>query len=243
MKPAASAIWGCMPCLNCLITAFTMFMPPPVLARRPAMSIIQLRRNHQVDGGFMDYGMQLGSGTWDFKPSLTYTGHIDNWSWGAQANGTVRMEDQNKSGYALGDLFQATAWGSYNLTNWLTASVRGVYTAQGRIKGQFTGSQVVNFLTNRLQLMARFLSIQQYLKIWPTRLPAKLRRPVLGCRFWFKRDCSRRWSSWPATASAWNGCNRCIPISTAISWTVTVRCRQPGVWRFREHLLFFFGFN
>jgi len=98
---------------------------------------IQLRRNHKIDGGFMDYGMQLGSGTWDFKPSLTYTGYIDQWSWGAQTNGTVRMEDQNESGYALGDMFQSTAWGSYNVTNWLTASVRGVYTLQGGIKGQF----------------------------------------------------------------------------------------------------------
>jgi Protein of unknown function (DUF3570) len=101
---------------------------------------IQFRRAHQIDGGFMDYGMQLGSGTWDFKPSLTYTGHIDDLSWGAQANGIVRMEDHNKSGYRLGDLFQATAWGNYNLTNWLTASVRGVYTVQGAIKGQFNGS-------------------------------------------------------------------------------------------------------
>lgn len=101
---------------------------------------IKLRRNHGVDGGFMDYGMQLGSGTWDFKPSVTYTGHVDDWSWGAQASGTVRMEKQNASGYRLGDLFQATAWGSYNLTNWLSASVRGVYTLQGSINGQYPGS-------------------------------------------------------------------------------------------------------
>jgi Protein of unknown function (DUF3570) len=92
---------------------------------------IQLARNHQIDGGFIDYGMQLGSGTWDFKPSLTYTGHIDQLSWGVQANGTVRLEERNKSGYALGDLFQATAWSGYNLTHWLSASLRGVYTLQG----------------------------------------------------------------------------------------------------------------
>jgi hypothetical protein len=101
---------------------------------------IELRRNHAIDGGFIDYGMQLGSGTWDFKPSVTYTGHINDFSWGAQVNGTVRMESRNKSGYALGDLFQTTVWGSYNLTNWLTASVSGVYTLQGAIKGQFMGS-------------------------------------------------------------------------------------------------------
>ena len=102
---------------------------------------IQFRRSHQVDGGYMDYGMQLGSGTWDFKPSLTYTGQLDNWSWGVQANGIVRMEGHNNSGYRLGDLFQTTAWGSYSLTNWLSASMRGLYTAQGRINGQFPNSQ------------------------------------------------------------------------------------------------------
>jgi Protein of unknown function (DUF3570) len=101
---------------------------------------LQLRRNHQLDGGYYDYGMQLGSGTWDFKPSLTYTGHVDKFSWGAQANGIVRMEVKNKSGYRLGDMFQGTVWGGYELTNWLTASVRGVYTLQGAISGQFTES-------------------------------------------------------------------------------------------------------
>jgi Protein of unknown function (DUF3570) len=101
---------------------------------------IKMRRNHGIDGGYIHYGMQLGSGTWDFKPSITYAGHVNELSWGAQASGTVRMEDKNKSGYALGDLFQATAWGSYNLTQWLTASLRGVYTVQGGIKGQYVGA-------------------------------------------------------------------------------------------------------
>ncbi len=98
-----------------------------------------LNRGHTIDGGFIHYGMQLGSGTWDLKPSLTYTGHIAKFSWGAQANGTVRMEDKNESGYALGDMFQATAWGSYNIAEWLSASVRGMYTLQGGLKGQFNG--------------------------------------------------------------------------------------------------------
>ncbi|MGX2030564.1 DUF3570 domain-containing protein [Methylocaldum gracile] len=89
------------------------------------------------DGELQDYSMQLGSGTWDFKPSLTYTGQADKWFWGAQVSGTKRLEGRNKSGYALGDVFQTTAWGGYSLTNWLSASVRGVYTVQGSIRGEF----------------------------------------------------------------------------------------------------------
>jgi hypothetical protein len=95
----------------------------------------------KIHGGsqFIHYGMQLGSGTWDFRPSLTYTGSLDRWSWGAQLNGIKRLEDRNESGFAFGDVFQSTAWGSYNIRDWLSASVRGVYTLQGSIRGQYNG--------------------------------------------------------------------------------------------------------
>jgi hypothetical protein len=49
-------------------------------------------RANNREGAFIHYGMQLGSGTWDFKPSLTYTGKADDWSWGAQVGGTKRLE-------------------------------------------------------------------------------------------------------------------------------------------------------
>jgi hypothetical protein len=94
-------------------------------------------RSSGAEANFIHYGMQLGSGTWDFKPSITYTGQLDDWSWGAQLNGTKRLQNKNESGYALGDLFQTTAWGSYQVLNWLSASARGVYTIQGAVKNHF----------------------------------------------------------------------------------------------------------
>jgi len=98
---------------------------------------IKLRRTHSEDLGLIHYGMQLGSGTWDFTPSLTYTGQQNKWSWGAQLRGIKRLESQNEVGYRLGDMFQSTAWGSYKLLNWLSMSVRGVYTSQGSIHGEY----------------------------------------------------------------------------------------------------------
>jgi hypothetical protein len=83
------------------------------------------------------YGMQLGSGTWDFKPSLTYTGEREQFIWGAQVTGTKRLESRNESNYALGDIFQSSVWGGYQWTNWLSSTVRGVYTAQGAIRGEY----------------------------------------------------------------------------------------------------------
>ncbi|WP_260839239.1 DUF3570 domain-containing protein [Methylomonas koyamae] len=109
---------------------------------------VKLNRNHQFDSGYIHYGMQLGSGTWDFKPSLTYTGQAGAWSWGGQVNATKRLEDRNSAGFALGDAVQGTAWGSYNVLDWLAASVRGIYTAQGAIKGRFSaipGECAVNY--------------------------------------------------------------------------------------------------
>ncbi|MBK8816742.1 MAG: DUF3570 domain-containing protein [Methylococcaceae bacterium] len=85
----------------------------------------------------LHYCMQLGSGTWDFKPALTYTGEADNFSWGAQVNGTIRLESRNKSGFAFGDIFQGTAWGGYQWTDWLGTTVRGVFTSQGEIRGHY----------------------------------------------------------------------------------------------------------
>lgn len=98
---------------------------------------LEFRRIVQEDGGLIHFMMQLGSGTWDFTPSLTYTGTLDRWSWGAQASGVKRLQDKNESGYALGDLFQTSVWGGYNLTSWLSTTVRGIYTVQGSIRGDF----------------------------------------------------------------------------------------------------------
>lgn len=99
----------------------------------------KLRRSHQEDLGYIHYGMQLGSGTWDFLPSLTWTGALDDWNIGAQISGARRLETQNRSGYALGDVFQTTVWGGYRLLPWLTASLRGVYTVQGELRGEYDG--------------------------------------------------------------------------------------------------------
>ncbi|NOU21782.1 MAG: DUF3570 domain-containing protein [Methyloglobulus sp.] len=101
-----------------------------------------------VDNVPIHYGMQLGSGTWDFKPALTYTGEMDNFLWGAQANATIRLEDSNESGFAFGDIFQGSVWGGYNWTNWLATTMRGVYTSQGRIHGAYPASTEIDPTTN-----------------------------------------------------------------------------------------------
>jgi Putative MetA-pathway of phenol degradation len=105
----------------------------------PMISAPTGRVDFQSSGVFTHYGMQPGSSTWDFWPSITYTGRADRLTWGTQVLGIVRLEDENESGYRLGDVFQVTAWGSYRFANWISASLRGLYTEQGQIKAITTG--------------------------------------------------------------------------------------------------------
>lgn len=58
------------------------------------------------------YMMQAGSGTWDLEPSLTYKVRRNAIGFGAQASASIRLGD-NKWGYSLGDVYEATAWVSY----------------------------------------------------------------------------------------------------------------------------------
>ncbi len=94
------------------------------------------------------YGMQLGSGTWDLKPSLTYTGQVDDWFWGGQVNAIKRLQHRNKGGYALGDEITGSIWGGYRILPWLSGSVRGIYTAQGSVRGQYNGESLLSAPTD-----------------------------------------------------------------------------------------------
>lgn len=83
----------------------------------------------------LPYPMQLGSGTWDFLPSLTYLGQCDHFSWGAQVMGTIRG-GKNENGYSLGDKFEGTAWFAWLIQEWISTSVRVSGTTWGNISGR-----------------------------------------------------------------------------------------------------------
>ena len=94
-----------------------------------------------ADGSFLHYMMQPGSGTWDFAPSLTVTGRDNGsdggWGWGAQAGALIRTSHANSSGYALGDRFTATAWGSRRIAPFASLSARLAWRDEGAIRGHY----------------------------------------------------------------------------------------------------------
>lgn len=83
----------------------------------------------------LPYPMQLGSGTYDLKPGITYNGRADKLTWGAQYTGIFRM-GENDEDYTLGDIQTLTAWTAYSPKPALSFSARLEYRDVDRIDGQ-----------------------------------------------------------------------------------------------------------
>ncbi|SLN45838.1 hypothetical protein PEL8287_02368 [Roseovarius litorisediminis] len=81
----------------------------------------------------MPYGMQLGSGTYDLLPGITYIGKQGNIGWGAQLTGVVRTGKNN--GYRLGNEARLTAWTSVQPKPWISLSGRIEAKTVGDISG------------------------------------------------------------------------------------------------------------
>lgn len=82
----------------------------------------------------LPYAMQIGSGTYDLLPGLTYTGRYGDVSWGAQYRAEIRL-GRNWTGYAFGDRHIATGWVAYQFIPAVSASFRAQYTGIGSIRG------------------------------------------------------------------------------------------------------------
>jgi hypothetical protein len=94
-----------------------------------------LRPNATTGETRLPYAMQLGTGTFDLLPGLTYTGRDRDLSWGAQYTAEIRLEDENDEGYAWGDKHSVTGWVAYEWAPWISTSVRLAAMTQGDIDG------------------------------------------------------------------------------------------------------------
>ena len=85
--------------------------------------------------GFFGYPMQLGSGTWDLLPGITYLGQSGDYSYGAQASGVLRI-GENSRNYTLGENVAATVWGARKLSDSLSVSLRLRGLNTGNVDGE-----------------------------------------------------------------------------------------------------------
>ncbi|MES0385162.1 MAG: hypothetical protein ABUJ98_11320 [Hyphomicrobium sp.] len=83
----------------------------------------------------LPYAMQLGTGTFDLLPGLTYTGRAGDFSWGGQFRSEIRLEGKNEEGYAWGDVYGLTGWLAYEWDSWISTSVRLDGWTQDSISG------------------------------------------------------------------------------------------------------------
>jgi outer membrane immunogenic protein len=95
------------------------------------------------------YDMQLGSGTFDLKPALTYSWMSPDllWNLGTQVSGNIPLATNN--GWSYGNSFKISAWAQRALFGEnLTAYTRWTFTDTGQIRGQDANISCLNFPCN-----------------------------------------------------------------------------------------------
>lgn len=100
----------------------------------PTGSIKKRDDTPAMSNAFLPYPMQLGSGTYDFNPSVTYRHVRESFNIGLQSSALIRISD-NDQGYTLGDEFGMTAWVSKDLSSSVSTSLRLNYKDWQKIDG------------------------------------------------------------------------------------------------------------
>ncbi len=80
----------------------------------------------------LPYMMQMGSGTVDFMPGLTYLMLVNKFSWSTQVTSVIRPF-MNTRNYRLGNEGTLNIWAAYQWFNWLSTSLRLEGIAKGEI--------------------------------------------------------------------------------------------------------------
>ena len=91
--------------------------------------------NQKYDGARLAYPIQVGSGSYELRPGISYSGYKDNlFSYGGQLNAIFRL-DSNDNGYKLGDSYNATSWIAKKLNDFFSISTRLDYNKNEAIEG------------------------------------------------------------------------------------------------------------
>ena len=86
-------------------------------------------------GTRLPYAMQIGSGSYELLPGISYSGHSSKFSYGGQLNAIFRL-DSNKHDYKLGDSYNITAWAAKKINEVISVSSRLDYNKYEAIEGK-----------------------------------------------------------------------------------------------------------
>ena len=78
------------------------------------------------------YPMQLGSGSFELRPGLTFAATHGSWSYGVQTRGAIRL-NRNSQNYRLAPTIGATLWGARRFNDYLSISLRGAFENWGNV--------------------------------------------------------------------------------------------------------------
>jgi len=82
----------------------------------------------------LPYVMQLGSGTWDFIPTINYLHKKSNLTLSTQASAILRS-GYNNVGYKWGNEYSLTIWGAFKWSKLFDSSLRLEGISSGQLKG------------------------------------------------------------------------------------------------------------
>ena len=80
----------------------------------------------------LPYPMQLGSGSFELRPAVTFAGTSGAWSYGVQVRAAIPL-NENSRDYTLAPTVGSTLWSARKLNDWLSISVRGSIQNWGNI--------------------------------------------------------------------------------------------------------------
>ncbi len=91
---------------------------------------LQGNSENMFENQHLPYMMQLGTGSFDFLPGITYLKKSGRSSWSAQLLGTLRPFD-NANSYRWGNELIVNAWFSRQFAQWISTSLRveGVFSS------------------------------------------------------------------------------------------------------------------
>lgn len=106
--------------------------------------------------GILPYPMQLGSGSFELMPNVTFSAARGNWSFGTQTHATIPM-NENSRDYRRAPMTVSTFWLSHRLNDWLSISIRPLFESWGNIAGDdgTLNPEIAPTMDSRLQGGAR----------------------------------------------------------------------------------------
>ena len=91
----------------------------------------------------LTYMMQLGTGTLDILPGLSYKFQQNKFAIGGQFNSSIKILS-NSNNYRLGNTATINIWSAYSICKWLNPSVRVEASSVGKIRGTDTSIYAFN---------------------------------------------------------------------------------------------------